>query len=416
MTLALRVAVSAALAALLVSTARAQIGVGNQDRVVFYSDPLVYAPGFGSMIESFVRAKYPASNARFWRISVPDPGYAKIEVAAQRFDELVAPLRPTIVVLCWGLGDGELKAHDPSRVAKTADAFEKLLNRCLNSGARVYVLTPSLPTVSKKNILASSNYDETVGKIGEALAAISERKGAVVLDWYGALAKLQREGHDADLTERDGLAPSPLSKSVAANLILRAWKLEPIEVAIDVDWTAETVSSTHGTVDLSRVSDDAMRLTLRDFPMPFHTGMNRSSFREEFACAKFCRIILKIDNLPDGRVRLGESGSRVKPLEITAEQLRQGYNMAIDSPLVAAAAVTELAELITSKNRAFGAVVRFRRDLLANPPEPEYVESYKTHLLSREQYHEGCVQIIQRTGRTVDMSMDLVLVGKGSGQ
>lgn len=414
MTWASRTSVGVLSAVFLVSAANGQVGIGDAESVVFYGDALVHPPGFGYMVESFVRVKYPKSKARFWHVAVPEPGYAKIQVANQHFDELVAPLEPSVVVLCWGLGDGELKRHRPSRVATVADEFEKLLDRCLTLGAKVYVLTPPLPTVSKKNIFMLTSYDQTIGKIGEAMAGVAEKKGAQVLDWFGALTDLQRERPGADLTAVDGLAPSPLSQAVAANLIMRAWKLDPIDVAVNMDWTAQTVSTTHGSVDLTKVSDVRVRLTLHDFPMPFHTGTHNAALREDFPCAKFCRIILRIDNLPDGEVFLSESSSRRKPRAIPSQKLGSGYNLAIDSPLATNGAVTKLTELIEKKNKAFGAVLSFRRTLVAKPPQPEHLQSYKTHLLSREQYHQGSVKIIQRTPRTVNMSIEVRLAVAGS--
>ena len=71
--------------------------------------------------------------------------------------------------------------------------------------------------------------------------------------------------------------------------------------------------------------------------------------------------------------------------------------------------------MIDSKNKAFSSIEWFRKRYLADdPPEPELVESYETYMLSRRQLHEGMVKVIQRTGRTLEVTMDIWLAGTGS--
>ncbi|MEE9293366.1 MAG: hypothetical protein V3W34_00160 [Phycisphaerae bacterium] len=390
----------------------APVGVGDKDRVVFFGDKLVDPPGFGYMVESFIRVKYPESRARFWHVGVRE--YAKIETANELFNDKVAVLKPTVVVLCWGLGDGGMSRHSDVRVAKVTEEFATLVERCQRLGARVFVLTPPRPTVAKKNILSVNEYDVTVLKIGEAMKRVAEGKGVTVLDWYAASAAGQRAGDPAAWTQRDGLGPTAQSNAVAAKLIMDAWGLRPIEVAITVDWSSGTVSTTHGTAELARVGDETRRLILRDFPMPFHTGKRRASFNNHLACGDYCRILLKVEGIPQGTVLLQAPETRRKPVELSSRKLREGYNLAVSSPLTRAQPLVLLVDRIETKNQAYSVAERVRKQFQAGTPEPELVESYKTNLLSRKQYHEGMVKIIERTPRTLDLTIDMVFTASGS--
>lgn len=386
------------------AAAQERIGIADNDRVVFYGDETLAPPSAGTFVEQFVRARYPTSKARYWHQGTAR--LATIDRANREFDELIAPLQPTVIVLCWGLGEGDSKRHDPVTADRFAAGFEKLVDRCLSSGAKVFVLTPPCPTVSKKNVLKIAEYDHTVLKIAEAAAEVATRKGATVLDWYASTAKAQERGQGAELTAKNGLSPAPLSEAIATKLILDAWHLEPIVAEVIIDWEAKTVSSTHGKAEINSSTTGLLQLTLVDFPMPLYTGKRSAAFREEFACANYCQLMLKIDNLPDGQVVLSGSTARRLPRGLPSKTLADGYNLALASPLGQAEAVKNLAEVILKKNKAYSSMVRFRNDHLGdNAPDPELLESYKTYLRARQQYHEGMVKVLQRTNRLVDVNM-----------
>jgi hypothetical protein len=396
--------------------AAGQTGIADDDRVVFYGDALVVPPGFSSMVEQFVRVKYPKSQARFWYIPATTMGYAGTAEAAEKFDELVTRLRPTVVVLCVGLGDGHMKHADAIHAERVGREYERLLNRVLTTGAKVFALTPPKPAVSKKAALSGDDYDEAIGKVSEAIAAACAKKSVAVLDWFGASSEMSEKVETSNLTTRNGLTPTPLSESVAARLILDAWKLEPIDVAVKVDWSADTVESSAGKVTLQRINEQTVQLDIRDFPMPWHTGPASWALREEFACSRYSRIMLEIANLPPGRVTLSKSGAGTGTTALPAKQFAKGYNLSFGGPLAQADAVEKLAQAISDKNRAYQMMLQFRRQMSAEPPKIEHLESYRTHLLARYQYHEGSVKIVRRTPRSVELKMDITLQPTPTGE
>ena len=180
MTIAPRLEVLALVFAVLVfaGPGDARTGIADDDRVVFYGDLLVQPPGFGAMVEHFVRVRYPSSQVRFWHIpaQATGPGYATAADAAAQFSELVSPLAPTVVVLCVGLGDGGMERYDAQRVDRFASEYDGLLDRVSATGAKVFALTPPMPTVSKKAIMAANRYDETIAKIAEAVSSVCQEK------------------------------------------------------------------------------------------------------------------------------------------------------------------------------------------------------------------------------------------------
>ncbi len=399
----------------MIRAADVPVGIGDNDRVVFYGDKTVDPPGFGFMVESFVRVRYPESKARYWHIGTRD--FDTTEVANARFDEKLATLKPTVVVLSWGIGDGEMKKPSDERLAKATSAFETLVSRCVKLGAKVYVLTPPCPTVSKKNILSINDYDVTLLKIAEAYARVAAEKGATVLDWYAATAPLQKGLAGPTLTEKDGLYPSPKSDAMAAKMILDAWTLKPIDARIDVDWSAGTASSTQGQIELTKIDAATMLLELTDFPMPYYSGKRKAAFNPELAVAVYCRMMLHVENLPGKAFTLAGPNKRRTPIAVSAKELTDGYNLAVRSPLTQAADFTDFFDRVQKKNEAFSIAEQFeKRYLRDHPPEPELVESYKTYILSRRQLHEGMVKIIERKPRTLTTSIIIRSGASGSGR
>jgi GDSL-like Lipase/Acylhydrolase family len=383
------------------------VGTGDNDRVVFYGDKLVAHPGFSAMVENFVRVRYPSSRARYWHVATR--ALETVEVANAQFDERVASIKPTVVVLGWGLGDGQMKKPNPARFATVTAGYEKLIDRCKALGAKVYVVTPPAPDVAKKNILSINRYDETIAGIAQAIASAAKSRGVDVLDWHGASLAMRSAQPGAELTVKDGLLPTALSQSIACKLIFDAWGFEPIDVTVDLDWSATTVSTTQGSASVAKMSDKVLRIDLSAFPMPFYTGGRKSRFADNMACADYCRMILRVSNFPGGTAVLRNPLSRAKPIRMSAADLNKGYNLAgARGPLRRIKAFKDLMDLVDSKNQRFAQSVLWKkRHLVDATPDPELVESYNTYLLSQQQYHEGLVKVIQRTPRVMEATLEL---------
>jgi GDSL-like Lipase/Acylhydrolase family len=390
------------------------IGVGDGDRVVFYGDKMVDPPGFGLMVEMFVRVAYPESTARFYHVGAR--GFEKTAEGNAHFDERVAPLKPTVVVLCWGMGDGELKKYSDERVARATSEFEELVARCKKLGAKVFILTPPCPTVSKKNILSVNKYDETIEKISQAWSRIGSEQGAIVLDWFSPTHAVHERGDGASLTEKDGMMPSAKSNALIAKMILDAWKVEPLRATVSVDWNAGTASSTHGQVTATKVADSAIRLEFADFPLPYYTGKRAATFRETFAVTDYVQLTLRIDGLAGGTITMAARGMR-KPLVLPVDAFRAGLNLSNRrvSPLARSKVLRDFAELVATKNGSLRGIASFKKQYLDNDAiEPELRESYKTHVVALEQYHDGMIKLIERTPRTMKIVLELLHTPAGA--
>lgn len=390
-------------------------GVGDDDCVVFYGDKTVYPPGFGFVVENFIRVRYPAARSRFWHIAAPGEEFERIETLNGWFDELVAPLRPTVIVLSTGLGDGLFAKPDEARLATVASEYGRLIDRCLTTGARVYVVTPPPPSIARKQVLGSLHYDGTVKRIGEAVARVAAEKGVPVVDWFGAIVKLQAEGKATELTGRDGLTPSEYSHSVVADALMEAWRLEPVDAAITVNWAGRTAVASQGTAEVTEESPSALRLKLGGLPMPVRIGpaTKGAADAEAPAWRNRCRVVLRMEGVSDGQISIAAVESAEPALTPAASELIAGVNLAAGAPLMAHRGVVELSDWIGKKNGVMPSIGATLQKCREEPPEAELKGAMETFLEANRQYVAGCEQVIQRLPRTMDVELRIVLDSGG---
>ncbi len=394
-----------------VSALAGPVGTNDDECVVFYGDKLVYPPHFSRIVEAFVRVKYPEAKSKFWHVGTRE--FDKTPKANEDFVARVAKLKPDTIVLSWGMGDGEMKKADDARLANFASEYGKLIDKCKALTPNVFALTPPCPTISKKNVLAINEYDKTVGKIAEAIRKVGAERGITVLDWYTPTAAIHEAGEGEPLTDKNGMYPAGPSDAIAAKLIMDAWKLEPLDVRVTLDWVAGEVSTTHGKAQLSKGPGNGYTLLLTDFPMPLYTGKRDAAFSEKLACADYCRITLESPNLPEGKLAMRERGTRRRPMIVPSRVVRAGYNLAVRSPLLASSDFRTLVDRIEDKNAAFFNIANFQRQFIDNPKiEPELTESYRLHHRALEVFHEGMMKLLERTPRTIDIAIEMQVSSK----
>ncbi|NOT01621.1 MAG: hypothetical protein HOP29_13445 [Phycisphaerales bacterium] len=392
-------------------------GVGNDECVVFYGDKTVYPPGFGYVVENFIRVRYPASTSRFWHVGAPGDEFERVETLNAWFDELVVPLHPTVIVLSTGLGDGLFQKPDEARLATVASEYGRLIDRCLTSGARVYVVTPPPPSIARKQVLGSLHYDGTVKRIGDAIAGVAREKGVPVVDWYGAIVTLQAGGKATDLTGRDGLTPSEFSHSVAAKALMEAWRLEPLDVLVTVNWTGRTVTTSHGRAEVVEESSNIVRLKLSEFPIPLRIVGNPKGEAEVEPPAWMdrCRIVLKLEGVSDGQISIAAADSADTGLMFAASALGEGVNLAAGGPVSQHAAVVGLSDWIAKKNAAMQTIEFMLQKNRSEPPERELKGAIDAFVEAGRQYVAGCEKVILRLPRTMDIELR-ISVDTGGGR
>jgi hypothetical protein len=395
-------AIVAASAVLLAATpARAELALKDTDRVMFLSTTPLWPASFGLRAETFLRVKYPALEARFWQWSPPTN--ATIEEAEQDMDRRLAAFEPTVVVLNFGLYDGQSQSLRVSRLGTFRADLQGLINNCEKAGARVILVTPNCPEVSKKARLTKSRYDETVAAYASTVREVGAQRGLTVVDWHAATADHVGQGADSETgLTLDGLTPRPLANALGAEAFLRAIGAEPLVVELELDWATLEAGTSVGSVSAARLDDTGVTIDLHGLPIPWLVSGRGRAVQLASPGSTMCRYTLHLRNAPPGGVLISKPGDR--PTGFSAQAVEAGIDLTSVPAVARTQAAADLLTAIKNKNKT---LERYERYMTRPRPEPEYAEANSKYLEAMVAEAQGAARIIGRTPRVIDLTLEI---------
>ena len=345
------------LTALMASAHAADLGLKTGDVLVFLGDKVseeyggpqkadeVYYP---TLVESFLTVRYPELRVSFWNRSMDG---ATAATTLERWNRDVAPLKPTVVLVCLGAQETGANAADAAMVEKHKESMVRLLQTAKQAGCRVYVMSP--PSV------LDSGASPGGPQPGVANAARAK------------LADAQRDIATAE---------------------------KAVYIEMTMDWKAGSMQSNVGRATASIGKDDSREIRVTGLPLPWPMAVGQTHLMaSEGEASKWCRFMLKVTGVPSSGV-LTSDGSRQGIM--LAQQLTEGTNLIAVDPLRSLQAAQDLLALIRRKN--YTRVHAWRDQELQPIKEPELVEGQKTLIDAWHKYVEGYEKIIARTPKTFD--------------
>ena len=378
---------------------RAEFALNSADRVVFFGDTLTQAQGFSRYVETFVRVKYPQLRTRFFNYGLPGQTAAD---GLRRLDADLEPLSPTVVVVVFGLYDPERQAFDDGRLTEFRKHYVGIVEGVNKLGAKLVLLTPPRPAATHLRTLPDVDYAEVVGHYAQVVREIGARYKVPVVDWFAGSSELYagRMAKRPARRQREELLPARLFHAALAAELLKLWRAEPIEMAIEVDWKGEA-SVSLGEIKIAERTAQSLAVELKGIPLPWDLrGVSLNQLQAaDWPGAEMCNYVLKMRNIPEAGVEL-LIGGRGIPIE--RDQLRTGTNITGWRPIQSQnPALSNLRRAMLEKHR-------FRFDLWQKmpqrrPKEPELQEAFEQHLKTLQLYEEGNEQIIFRLPKTFDV-------------
>jgi hypothetical protein len=398
-------AVVAASAVLLAATpTRAELTLKDTDRVMFFSTTPLWPASFGLRAETFLRVRYPALETRFWQWS--PPANATIDNAKQNMDRRLAAFKPTVVVLNFGLHHGQSQSLRTSRLGTFRANLQGLINKCEKAGARVILVTPNCPEVSKKTRLTKSKYDETVAAYASAVREVGAQGGLAVVDWHAATADYLAQGAGSSDSKTgltlDGLAPRAAASALGAEAFLQAIGAEPLEVELELDWATLEAGTSVGSASAARLDDTGVAIELHGLPIPWLVSGRGRAVQPASPGSTMCRYTLHLRNAPPGGVLISKPGGR--PMGFSAQAVEAGIDLGSVPAVVRTRAAADLLTAIKSKNKALD---RYERYMTKPRPEPEYAEANRKYLEAMVAEAQGAARIIGRTPRVIDLTLEI---------
>ena len=395
-----------------VAAEAADLAIRNGDVMVFLGDAITEEyqgrgaadrVSYPTHVESFLTVRYPDVRVTYYNVA-----WSKVSAAADtlgRLERDVLPLKPTVAVMCFGMQDGALGPVNEAVLNAHKAAMTGLVKRLKDAGCRVYVLSP--PSIDAATTTTAADRNDSPAAYAEAQKAIAAAHGAEFVDWFTASREARAKAvvrNPNFYFTRDGIHHTTRSLALAATLLLKAFRAEPIDVRITLDWKENVLECNVDGARLTIGEDGRRTVYVPNVPLPWPTFMGRmEGLGSDWEAAEWCRYLLTIRNSPPALMLAQEAGARQVPM--MAVQLTEGYNLALLEPLRSLEAAVDLANLIRRKN--YTRVHCWRDQELEPVKEKELIDAQKTLIEAWNKYFVGYNERIANSPKSFDLVFDV---------
>ncbi|NOX58662.1 MAG: hypothetical protein GXP29_07365 [Planctomycetes bacterium] len=382
--------------------AKAEFLLTDNDRVVLFSDSSFGHSFAPEWFCQFVRTRYPDLNLEFYSLARSRSDAAD---GLKRLAVEVLPLKPTWVIVSFGLDAPARQAFRQERLTAYVRDMSTMIDSIKASGAKILVFTPPPPQESKHKSLQAAHFNDVVAKYADALRELAKAKDVEILDWHKVGLQYKSklgDGPNVHWTKR-GLQPMGLSLSVAIDLLLTRLQAEPLNYMVEVDWDTENASASSGSVKVTKHTKKSMTLELKDVPVTLDMNARGKLQTRSWPLSNWCKLVMKINNMPPGGVIVSPvKGKGGKPFLQT--QFEVGADMSQIGPLARNASVSALHNIIRTK---LGQCSKYTDSMGRTVPEPELEEGYRLYREADTQLMIATQKIENRTPARYDTTIKI---------
>ncbi len=330
-----------------VATVRAQsFYLHDGDRVTFYGDSITAQRLYTQDIESFVDTRYPALNVSFHNAGVPGDrvtgGYAGD--AATRVTRDVAPFSPTVLTVMLGMNEGGYTSFSPDVLPPFISGSSQLIKllRVAAPQARITLLENS-PYDEVTHGTEFAGYMDTTERIAKSTGGIAARESLEVIDTATPIKQLlvsaaAAEPKLASLLIRDRIHPGDAAHWVTAATVMKAWHVDPIVNAVDLNASSATIKSVQ-RASVTGLSGNASTLKWEqlDDALPLPLDLNDTLMLMVLRLTDLASLdqeLLRVNGLRPGKYNLTIDHTKTLG-PFSSELLAVGINLALmDTPML----------------------------------------------------------------------------------
>ena len=354
------------------------------DRVCFIGDSITHGGAYHSDIVLFYATRFPERRIAMFNCGISGDSAGG---AVRRFDWDIAAHEPTVSTIMLGMNDvsrglyGKDKPDEAllqrrkSAIDSHVANLRQLAEALRGKGSRLIVITPSI--YDQTSTMATENLfgvNDALGLCGEQARALAMEFGGSVVDFHGALTRLNAEVQKADpaatLVGKDRVHPGAMGHLLMAYLFLKAQGVSPhvSRTVIDAGGgkvvEAENVTVKELTGTAEQVSFASLEKAL-PFPVPAGAEgvLKLVPFMQDLN-----QEVLAVRNLAPGTYELRIDDTVVG--EYSAGDLAAGINLADNAKTpqhqqarTVAAANDRRHALISGKLRSFALTETYLRGL-----------------------------------------------------
>jgi len=317
------------------------------ERIVFFGDSITQAGQYVEYIEVFLLTRFPDETFELINRGISSEtlsGTSEIDHnpprpdAHKRFSRDITPLRPDILVLCFGMNDGNYRPFSEELFAKYKAGVRRLAKRAAEEAKTTLVIMtpPPFDPYRKKTSdpdaghwgykYAFIDYDDVLERYSQWLLTFGN-DGFVVADVHTAMNRHLFERRRKKVSfylSGDGVHPNATGHWLMAQTLLLTWNAPAEAGSVEID--ADAKSAIKGDVTNLNVQNGIIEFTWRTgLPMPMDPQWDAESIVVEKAAERLNRHRLKVTSLSSKQYRLFANGQMIS--EVSREQLAAGINL-----------------------------------------------------------------------------------------
>jgi lysophospholipase L1-like esterase len=333
------IAVLAILATSVVRIHGQELGLHENDRVVFYGDSITAQRLYTRFVEDFILTRYPQLHVTFWNAGVPGDtaygGYTGDMPTRMKRD--VFPHQPTVITIMLGMNDGYYMAFDQKYLDVFKEGYRKLLDSIQNGApaARVTLISPT-PYDEVTHGTEFAQYNDVVSRYSASVKELAVSSHLRFSDFNQVETDLLNAGMRknsslAALLVPDRIHPADASHWVMAAALVRSWGLSPVVSGLQLDVATKKAVATENTqiADLE-VGESELHWTQTDNALPLPLSLDDGMIQFALSVSELAAIdqqLLFVKGLPAARYTLKIEEKKIATL--TREQLSSGVNLAL---------------------------------------------------------------------------------------
>jgi lysophospholipase L1-like esterase len=197
----------------------APVALGDEETIVFYGDSITEQNLYPAYLETFLASRFPHK-----RIASFNFGWGGDTAlgGTQRFGRDVAPVRPTLVFVNFGMNDGGYKPFQQRVYDAYLESQEELAGEIAKVGAREVLFTTS--PIDPDRRPDGDAYNGMLSRMADGVLRMGAERGTPVIDLFQPMLEVQRQakGKDPAFTMiPDSVHPDPMGHLVMAYLAMR---------------------------------------------------------------------------------------------------------------------------------------------------------------------------------------------------
>jgi lysophospholipase L1-like esterase len=351
------------------------------DRIVFYGDSITQQRQYTTYLEEYIHCRYPNMHVTFF-----NAGWSGDTAggALARADRDVAPLKPTVVTVFFGMNDGHYQPPNDSTNAQYRDSMDRLVAKLQSIGARVIVFGPGCVDEDKQAHLKEVDYNKTLHGLSEIARQIAEAHGCVFVDVYTPMLKFlndQKAKKAGFSMSGDGVHPTVAGHLVMCRQMVTALA-EPAG-AIETSKPAPPTSA-----------DAPFALTMQ--PIPFWVPRDAEDVARDCGMLAYAAGKLTVPALPEGNYLVSIDDSTAG--SVTALQLATGMPISAPSSIRG----QHLHDLIAAKEENYFAAWRNIQLPMGDRPATQAV--YAAMMKTDEAMNAAIEDLLTNTHSTITIA------------